>query len=103
MTESNLGKLCHDERQKHTFGGPQSSFLTAGGSGSIPTHFVIPKRYNQTFSCQTNRLKGHAVAGEELCSGERNAAIYHQSGKVQTLRSCQYGYLPVWGILKKSR
>ena len=29
MTESNLGKLCHDERQKHTFGGPQSSFLTA--------------------------------------------------------------------------
>ena len=62
MTESNLGKLCHDARQKHTFGGPQSSFLTEGGSGSIPTHFVIPKRYNQTFSCQTNRLKGHAVA-----------------------------------------
>ena len=66
------------------------------------THFVTPKKYNETFSLESNGLQGHAVAGEELCSGERNAALYHQSGKVQNLRSCHFGYLVIWGILKKS-
>ena len=39
---------------------------------------------------------GHAVAGEELCSGEHNAALHHHAGKVQHLRSCHFG---IWEIL----
>ena len=74
-------------RQKHTFASLQTTYPATHKYRSDTEWNKLSQTPN---TVEYNAVRifllkavGHAVAGEELCSGERNAALQHQNGKVQ--------------------